>query len=401
MRRQLAWVVATAAIVASAALAQAQTYTVGLGNGTMQYTVSIQTSQCDAAPGYPPDIQNVTQYDYSNFIYTDQNGFQYSLPFGGVYFDSPGTFQCPASGPGSPTMTGGGYGFQITWTPADGGACGCSINGVPAGYIDPKYVIAAMIYAPPGPSSYVQYGGSAYTGNSSTISSSVEHSTQVNTKLSFGPGIFGWLNGLLDSSTYSRTTSASSTYGNSSTVTTSVTFAGFQQFPGTPVPWTGWWASGFNPHDYDQAELWLNPTLPMDEPNSSTIDWYGYGYDECDQGAGTLDFYPVQLGKIDPQTHWQMTPSDVQALGRAWTTSGANCEPEVFASGTPALTAADYSQIIAADPVFQQSLSSTHPARPQRAPMAGTPSPVGYSLTARRSARTFPFPRRRAEPSRT
>lgn len=204
MRRQWTWATALVVALGLAVAIQAQTV-INFGTGTLQYTVGQSQGQCDAGYGHPPDIQPYTIWQYSNFIYTDQCGFQYSLPFGGVYIDSPGGSSCPQPGP-STTMSSNGYGFQIGWTPADAGGCGCSYASVPAGYLDPKYIIAAMVYAPPGPNSWVKYTSSAYTGNSSTIAASFTNSTTVSTSLGWGGKLLEMLDGVISAPTQSQST---------------------------------------------------------------------------------------------------------------------------------------------------------------------------------------------------
>lgn len=301
-------------------------------------------------------MQPYTEYEFGGFVYTDSNGVVYDLGnLGGAYFQSPGGPSCPPNGP-TATEAQQGYGFSISFTPCDGLPCSPDYTTVPSGYVDPKYIITAIVYAPPGPSSYVKYGGSASVGNSTAISSSLSGSVSSTTTLSWGGSIFAWLKG---SPSYKDTvtSTASSTYGNSSSVTTTTNLSetSYSQYSGIgQVPWSGWWSSGFNPHEYDQAVLWLNPALVIEAPSSSSVTWNGYGYDYCDQGP-FMDIFPVQLGTLNGDL--AMSQGESTVLGRGWASGSSQegCAAQVMSSGSPALDSTDYANIVAADPVYSQS----------------------------------------------
>lgn len=349
-----------------------------VGDGALTYSVSTSSGTCYGKTTYPPEQLTWTRTSYDGFSYADTaTGLDYSLPGEAYYVQLSGTptpeTNCPLSGPSQPDLTMGGFGFSIRFTVCSYQTCGASRTNIPSGYVDPNYVLASIVYAPPGPNSNVTYGATAYTGNSSTITSSMAQSTSASVTVGWGGNIFAWLNGLVGfkvNKSVTTTDQASLTYGSSSTITTGVTLTGTQTFPGTPVPWTGWWTTVnpspgpgagpyYNMHDYDQAYLWLNAVLPMETPSSSSVTWFGYGYDYCDQGP-FIDVYPIQIGFLDPNSGWgPPAGGNATALDRGWTTSSnvSGCDdPEVFPSGDgPALNSTDYAAIIDQDPVFSQS----------------------------------------------
>lgn len=353
---KLALIAVVALALSVTAIAQ-QTITESFGTGTIRFTYETSGGQCPISQGtYPPDMQPYTEYEFSSFVYTDGNGVTDDLGnIGGAYFQSPGGPSCPPNGP-TATETQQGYGFDISFTPCDGPPCSPSYSSVPSGYVDPKYIITAIVYAPPGADSYVKYGGSASVGNSTAISSSLSESVSSTTTLSWGGAIFAWLEG---SPSYKDTvtSAASSTNGNSSSVTTTMNLSetSYSQFAGIgQVPWSGWWSSGFNPHGFDQAVLWLNPVLVVEAPSGTPVTWNGYGYDYCDQGP-YMDIFPVQLGTLDGDL--PMSPTESSYLGRGWASGSSEegCAAQVMSSGSAALDSTDYANIVAADPVYNQS----------------------------------------------
>jgi hypothetical protein len=349
-----------------------------VGAGTLSYTASVSSGTCYGKTTYPPQQLTWTRTDYYGFSYADNaSGIDYSLGGSASYVQLSGTptssTNCPLSGASPAQLTMGAFGFNIGFTVCAYQTCGASRTNVPSGYVDPDYVLASIVYAPPGPSSCVTYGATAYTGSSATIKSSMAQSVSVGTTVGWGGSIFSWLNGLVAfkvNDSVTTTQQASSTYGSSNTITTGVTINGSQTFPGTPIPWTGWWTTVnptpgpgagpyYNMHDYDQAYLWLNPVLPFEAASSSNVTWFGYGYDYCDEGP-YIDVFAIQIGYLDPTSGWgPPVGGNATPLERGWATNSQQpgCDdPQVFPSGDgPALTSTDYAAILDQDPVFNQS----------------------------------------------
>lgn len=204
------------------------------------------------------------------------------------------------------------------------------------GYVNPKYIVVAVTYAPPGPSAstFVQYQNSTMVGTTKSLSQSFGTSTTYSVSLSSGFTIAKVLSGNI-TDTYSTTNSQ--TAMSSSTVTTS-----FQIQQGEKTGGTGNYYAPVD-NDYDQIWVWLNPVAILSvTPGSSKVVWNGYGFDGADQNG--MDIVPIALGYLNG--HFGAIPPDIQtSLNRTWAAG------QVFAAGQgPALTSADLAQIASADP---------------------------------------------------
>lgn len=207
------------------------------------------------------------------------------------------------------------------------------------GYINPKYVIVGITYAPPGPNSSVTYTNSTLVGNTITLTSSF--SNTVGFSVSVETDISAW--SIVGGAAVKVTATESSEYtqGSSSSTTTTVSQ---QASVSDKTNGTG---NAFSPvnHDYDTIWLWLNPLMIFSiDPNSGNITWNGYGYDSHDV-AGP-DVFPVQVGYLNGD--FGPNSSIAAVLARNWVTSN---EPGVTwpAGDGPGLTSTDISNILAAD----------------------------------------------------
>ena len=64
-----------------------------------------------------------------------------------------------------------------------------------SGYINPKYLIVGVTYAPPGASSYVQYCDNTTVSATNSITNTFSSSYQAGVKVAISAGLFGWANG--------------------------------------------------------------------------------------------------------------------------------------------------------------------------------------------------------------
>jgi hypothetical protein len=237
--------------------------------------------------------------------------------------------QPPAVGPfalNCPTALSGGTGF----TPV-------------TGYIHPKYTIVGVTYAPPGPSSYVQYSDSTTVG--STLTQASSFSSDISLTNSFGGDISAWAIGASGATKITATESNEWTEGtnNSSTLTLSKQVSVSDKTTGTP--------DAFNPvnHDYDIIWLWLNPILiytatgdPNGGPNTPiSLQWNGYGYDQADQP--NVDVYGVQVGYLNGD--FGSNPALDTILSRSWSVG-----LDWPTGDGPGINASDKVNILAADP---------------------------------------------------
>lgn len=219
-------------------------------------------------------------------------------------------------------------------------ACPAPISG----YVNPKYQVVGVTYAPPGPSSstYVQYLAGSIVGTSQTISQSFEQSNAVTATITGKAGTPA--SGTSGSISLQYSQMASQTVKNSSQITTNIQVQEGEKTSGT--------GNYFYPvdHDYDLIWIWLNPTVllilyPAGSPGNSltgSVDWNGYGFDTHDQSD--VDIVGVPLGYLNGD-FGQMPPQYQNAFSRAWAAY------QMFGPGqAAALTAADLLQIATADP---------------------------------------------------
>jgi len=201
------------------------------------------------------------------------------------------------------------------------------------GYVNPKYIILGVTYAPPGPLSFVDYSNSALVGNETDINSSFSSGYTESIKVTKGLTITGWLKGSISATS---STSYSQESDTSSTVVVSKQTTISDQTPGPANPYVG-----LN-HDYDVIWLWLNPVVNfVITAGSRNVQWTGYGYSTLDQPG--MDVYPVYVGWLNGDIS---IPANVQTvLSRAWAAG------EVWPSGqVPGLTTTDYQTIEGANP---------------------------------------------------
>lgn len=234
-----------------------------------------------------------------------------------------------------PSNAGAGLAGYTIAISASGGIFAASIN-LPTyqGYIDPKYVVLGVTYAPPGPSlnTWVDYTNSALVGTTTSIGSSFTSGVSESVSLSYGFKIPSVANGKI-TTTYA--TGASQTSSTTSTVTTSVQSSSGMKTSGT----FDYYAPVDN--DYDIIWVWLNPAVILTLGDGTAV-WNGYGYDATDEPG--IDYIGIYLGYLDGD--FGPMPADItKEIARSWASS------QMFDSGQgPGLTSTDLANIMAADP---------------------------------------------------
>lgn len=262
------------------------------------------------------------------------HGFIYS---GGIFasFDFPGATGTLVNGINDNGTIVGSY------SDAAGNFHGFFYDYGVQGYINPKYMIVGVTYAPPGSQSSVTYTDSVLVGNSTTIKDSFTDQTSVTVSVSVEGKIPGFTSGKVTGSfanTYAQTSSSS----NMVTVNKATQVSDRTQGPSNSFV-------SIN-HDFDVIWLWLNPVLPFSflQINPQAITWGAYGYDVNDQPG--LDIFPVYVGWLNGDIP---VPADVAAvLARSWASA------YVWAPGEgPGLTGpgpgTDFATIAEADPFWQ------------------------------------------------
>jgi hypothetical protein len=223
------------------------------------------------------------------------------------------------------------------------------------GFINPKYVVVGVTYAPPGPQSYVQYTNMTSVGNTTTMSSSfsdqVGFTISVTNQASIPAAQANSSGGV--ALTYTNSTSITQAQNNSTTVTISKSSTVAYKTPGV--------ANAFSPvdHDYDYIWLWLNPELlytygPPSGSSKSALQWEGYAYDPNDpSGTEGPDIFAVQVGCLDGDFS---CPSANTILARSWAT-----DVTWPAGQGPGLTSTDIANILLSDPLANSSYTISSP----------------------------------------
>lgn len=347
--------------------------TIAAGSGTLSYT-DTSTSKTCALPRQPIE-GSYTYNDYTSFVFT-LGGV--STPVGGGIQAEGITGKDCGSAFGDGTYTLSSSAVIVTVVVKDANI----ISATPAfpitGFINPKYVVVGVTYAPPGPSSNVTYTNATSIGNTSNISSSFQSGIGYSVSVANKIGVPG---GNVASGLASFTTTSSTDYTQQSNSSTTTTIN-----KSTSVAYkTNGTGNAFSPinSDYDTIWIWLNPEMvfsyfPATSGAAAGMQWNGYAYDPNDpSGTGGPDIYPVQVGYLNGD--FGSNPSVNAVLARSWATN------QTWATGQgPGLTSTDIATIIANDPLTNSSYnllaslpSTTADGRFTQIPYP--PNPVAYT----------------------
>ena len=221
---------------------------------------------------------------------------------------------------------------------------GVAQNGVSeSGFIKPKFAVLSVIYAPPGPSSFVDYGASTAMGTAISLEDAFSRKDTTSVTLGGGftiPKILSVGVSVTKSKAFTQTTDTVSSISMKKTDSFDIK---------VPGPANG--ADGIN-HDFDVILLWLNPVVQFTLTGNNTAQWTGFGFDGNDP-ANEVDVVPVYVSWLkNPST----MPLDVAAaLARTW------ADPNIDGTG-PGLTGDDFQTILQrdpfADPAYVLSLAS-------------------------------------------
>ena len=225
----------------------------------------------------------------------------------------------------------------------------------PAGYVNPKYVILGVTYAPPGgtTASNVTYTSSTTSSSTASLQQSFSSAASYSVSVNIGATIPLVGGGIISAST-TTTATQTNTSLDSATVTYITTTA--EKTNGVP--------NTFLPvdHDYDIVWVWLNPALIFSVTSTGVITWNGYGVDTTDpEASGEMDVQAIYLGYLNGDFPM---PADLSPTGSETPLSRWWASPSLYtyASGdSPALSAADLANIASADPFYnnQDALSSS------------------------------------------
>jgi hypothetical protein len=335
--------------VRSSATVTQESINFGANLGTLDYTVSTQAETCTSEYG----LTDYTIYTFNNLVFhlanntTQQinNETWWDVGVGGRII---GSGDCPDDPSGGViTYVASGNAYTITMTPHNNGAFSAAI-AVP-GYINPKYIVLGVIYAPPGHKSYVDYTDSTLVSSTVTTKNSFGSGfTETSAVTENGNLLYGFQGGSLTvgvtastSWTENTTTIDSTAYTVQKTTSTSL------QVPGPICDYCG------VDHDYDLIAVWLNPvqliTLGSGGSGISGIAPNGYGFSTYDQPG--VDVYYVYAGELNGQL--PVRSSTKTAFARSWASILA------WPSGQgPALTSQDKENILQLDPYWNCTYKS-------------------------------------------
>ncbi|MGC2695562.1 MAG: hypothetical protein WA738_07205 [Candidatus Angelobacter sp.] len=331
--------------IAPAALAQTQSFSFGNGLGTLTYTATGDTEFCTGFRGFQAQF---TDWSFSNFTYTTSQNTTQQITGFTTYVDGLVRAQgsCPATSAGR-SITFNGSGYMIVITPGPGFVT--ATISMP-GYINPKYVVVGVIYAPPGSKSSVSYTNTSLVSNTTAITDTFMNSTTKTVKVTSPGGLFGFLGG---SETQTQSTTLTQQSQNSSSVTSSYTNTqSLKLFGPGPSNNCGSVAGDYIgvDHDCDLIKVWVNPvmlfTLTNDGDSNAVVQWNGYGSSSLDTTA-PIHIVDILVGCLNGD----IAASDSRCappLGEFQRTWAPN---ENWPSGQgPGLTQADLNNILAADP---------------------------------------------------
>ena len=331
----------------SAAAQTQQTISYGANLGSLNYTLKTQAATCQSEYG----TIHYTIYTFYNFSFASANDGTQAIP-GSTYWDVGiggrlvGSGTCPRYPYGSDiTYVASGNAYTITATPHSNGALTSGIT-VP-GYLNPKYIVVGVIYAPPGHSSSVDYLNSNLVSSTVTTKNSYMSSYKESTAVTTSTSLKGWKLGSIDTSVKASTSYTQATTTTDSTaITVQKTASTDILVPGPACDYCG------VDHDYDLIAVWLNPVKLYTLTNGGVIQPNGYGFSTFDQPG--LDVYYVYAGELNGDI--AMRTSTTTAFARAWAGSSNGFQ---YASGDgPALTAADEQNILKFDPYFNCTYKS-------------------------------------------
>lgn len=352
-------------LIFAAAPASATTYSrsfsFGANLGTLTYSANSVARTCTSE--YGP--VSYTLWTYYNFIYVSSLGSQviggqtwYDFGIGGRLV---GSGNCP-SDPRGPSVPYGGSGYNITISILTGSPGYIGANIIVPGYVNPKYVVLGVIYAPPQTQSSEMYGSSSLESTTQSLSSSFLSSYTNTVTDEVNTPMLPYKDAGID---VSATASDSVTQSTESMTTSSISVT-----KGSGV------SDGLNgpacdyvgvDHDYDQIKIMLNPVALFTLKNNNVIEWDGYGYSSLDTIAngGDLtvpasDIVYVQVGCLNGDFSATFCNNQYgKAFARSW------AAVEVWPSGQgPALTGpgttagTDLNEIAQADPYWNCTYQS-------------------------------------------
>jgi hypothetical protein len=338
------------------------------GGGTLSFEEIDGYGEC--ALGNKIMYNYITSIKYTGFSYTDVSGKVFSFP-GAAAIAYTGA-SCLGDTPGTATLNSPPYSIHFVGNMAN--STTATLVSV-TGYINPKFYVVGVTYAPPGSNSSVTYTGSTLVGSTSTTTSSFQSDVSVTVTVTGDISAWTTTGGFATKVANSASTDVVQGTNSSQTITTSKTSTVSYQTKGTPT------CAPVN-HDYDVIWLWVNPLVIYTVfPGTTSLQWNGYGYDNNDP-SGTLgrDVVGIEVGWLNGD--FGSDPAINTILARGWVTT---YEPGMIwpAGEGPGITSSDIANILAADPFTNPSYTIPNPLPVSTADGRFTqdpypPNPVNY-----------------------
>ncbi len=333
------------AVALTALPAAAQTFNKSVsvsGGGTLNYQLTILTRPCTYDNGKLPSSFDADTY--GDFVYVPTAGPD--VPISGsfeVIEGSNGQGSCFKNTTWKGSIKYFAKTYQVYIYPSSNGVSPSAayVTGL-YGYINPKYVVATVLYAPPGSKSTAVYTNSTTVSNTISITNSFSSSFTQSTSTTFGLGLAGYQAG---TETGNQSTTMTQTTSNGTSITNTLLTSSGLTVPGPVSDYVG------VDHDYDVIKVWINPVLLFTVYDTTLsgetkIEWWGYGYSALDTTA-PIDIWPIPAGCLNgdfPVSESACAPP-LKAFERTWAAG------ETWPSGQgPGLTSADLDNILAADP---------------------------------------------------
>jgi hypothetical protein len=325
-------------ITMCAAATLASTITIAVTNGgTLTFTVSNPTTSNCFVNG---SLANYTQYNFTNFSYTDASGVQ--TAFSGanaIYYSSPGGTSCPPNGAMPNPLALNGSGFTVNFVATQGSGSATFISSGASGFVSPKYEVLSVFYVPPGAKSFVDYGTSTNSGTSMSLMGKNQFSSTLTVTVGKTIGGVASMEGVNVASlklVTSNSVSTTDTYeqDTSSSVAVNKTSTSDLNFPGPTSNSVGL------DHDFDVIKIWLNPVLSFSAPTAGTLVWNGIFWDSSDPVMNS-DIIYLTVGELKNPS--LIPQAQLNQLMREWA-------PNMADGSGPGLTSADLLDIAKADP---------------------------------------------------
>ncbi len=219
------------------------------------------------------------------------------------------------------------------------------------GYLNLKFQVLAVDYAPPGSRSNVSYSGSTLRGTSVGSGSSYNNTVSISISGDAGVNLFGLATGGL---TATFDASYAQERGTTSSVSIQTTSSNSDTVPGPASS-----AMGVN-HDFDVIWVWLNPVTAV-YVGTNTVTPAGFAYNAHDDQFG-MEVVPIQVRYLKNPS--LMPAGLLQRLARSWDGSGLS-----------GLNTADYAKILAADPFNSPSYNPNTDTSGRFQPVGGSTVP--------------------------